>query len=105
LTGPDKDNPGLAFDVTDVGDAFTEMVTELDNLSLYEAAKGMRVTGFIGSHAAGCSMVQVRDRTTNVIKMMEFLDVITEEEWRPVEIPFQVGPDDIIECFHVVVPT
>ena len=95
-----------AFDVTDVGDAYTTMVTELDNLALDDSGiKGKRITGFIGSHAAGCSMVRVRNSVTNVVKMLECLDVVTEEVWRPVEIPFTVQEDDVLECFHVVVPT
>ena len=95
----------MAFDVSDVGDAYTEMVDEISNLSLYEVMLGQRVTGFIGSHAAGCTMVRVRNTQTNKVKMLEALDVVTEEEWRPVEFPFTVEKDDILEAFHVVVPT
>jgi len=102
LTGPGK---SIAFDVTDSADAYAEMVDEIANLSLYEVMLGHRVTGFIGSHAAGCTMVRVRNTQTNQVKMLEALDVITEEEWRPVEFQFQIGPDDILEAFHVVVPT
>lgn len=102
LTGPQG---GEAFDVTDVGDAYTEMVNELANLSLYECMLGQQVTGFIGSHAAGCTMVRVRNTQTNKVKMLEALDVNTEEVWRPVEVPFVVEMDDILEAFHVVVPT
>jgi len=98
-------NNSVAFDVSDVGDAYTEMVDEISNLSLYEVMLGMEVTGFIGSHAAGCTMVRVRNTQTNKVKMLEALDVITEENWRPVEAPFRVEKDDILEAFHVVVPT
>ena len=79
---------GEAFDVTDVGDGVTEMVNELANLSLYECMLGRTITGFIGSHAGGCTMVQVRNQQTNRIKMREFLDVIPAQEWRPLETPF-----------------
>lgn len=102
LTGP---SGGSAFDVTDAGDAYTEMVDEPSNLSLYECMKGQKVTGFIGSHAAGCTLVRVRNTQTNKVKMLEALDVITEEVWRPVEFPFVVEENDILEAFHVVVPT
>ena len=102
LTGPKN---CVAFDVTDAGDAYTEMVDEISNLSLYEVMKGQRVTGYIGSHAAGCSLVRVRNTQTNRVKMLEALDPVTEEVWRPVEFPFIVEEDDILECFHVVVPT
>lgn len=94
-----------AFDVTDSGDAYTEMVNEPANLSLYECMKGQKITGFIGSHAAGCTMVRVRNTVTNKVKMLEALDVVTEEVWRPVEFPFVVEDNDILEAFHVVVPT
>ena len=102
LTGPAG---GTAFDVTDVGDAFTEMVDEVSNLSLYDIMKGQTVTGFIGNHAAGMSQVRVRNTQTNVVKMLECLDVHDEQKWRPLEQPFTVQEDDILECFHVVVPT
>ena len=102
LTGP---RGGVAFDVTDVGDAFTEMVDEISNLSLYEIMEGQQITGFIGNHAAGMSQVRVRNTQTNQVKMLECLDVHDEQQWRPLQKPFVVQRDDILECFHVVVPT
>jgi hypothetical protein len=102
LTGPGK---GDQFDVTDVGDTWTEMVNVDANLSLYECLQGETITGFTGAHAAGCTLLRVRNQVTNVIKMMEFCDVEGESKWRPVETPFQVQDQDILEAFHVVVPT
>ena len=94
-----------AFDVTDVGDAFTEMVNEPANLSLYDCMLGQTIHSFVGNHAAGGSFVRVRNTQTNRVKMLESLDVHDEQQVRPVETPFVVEQDDIIECFHVVVPT
>jgi len=96
---------GLAFDVTDAGDAFTEMVDELSNLSLYECMKGQAITGWVGSHAAGASFIRVRNTVSNKVKCLEALDVITEETLRYFDRPFVIEQDDILECFHVVVPT
>ena len=102
LSGP---NGGVNFDVTDVGDAWTEMVSVTGNLSLYDVMLGMPVNEYIGSHAAGCSMVRVRNTVTGLVKMCEALDVITEENVRPTTTQFTVQLNDILECFHVVVPT
>ena len=102
LIGP---NGGRRFDVTDVGDAYTEMVSVTGNLSLYECMKGMSINQFIGDHAAGCSMFRVRNTITNKVKMLEAGDVHAESIVRPVEFPFVIEENDILECFHVVVPT
>jgi len=102
LTGP---SGGEAFDVTDVGDAYTAMENIGANLPLDECMLGQAVSGFSGSHAAGCTMVRVRNTNTNRVKMLEAVDVLSEENWRPVEIPFVVEKDDVLEAFHVVVPT
>ena len=103
LTGPQG---GDNFDVTDVADNFASMVNILANLPLDECMLGQQVTGFIGNHiAAGTSQVRVRNTNTQRVKMLEVLDPITEEEWRPLEFPFVVEKDDVLECFHVVTPT
>jgi len=102
LIGPQG---GRRFDVTDVGDAYAEMVDVASNLSLYECMKGLQIHSFIGDHAAGCSMFRVRNTVTNRVKMLEAGDVHAESIVRPVEFPFVIEDNDILECFHVVVPT
>ena len=102
LTGP---TGGENFDVTDVADNFASMVSVLANLPLDECMLGQQVNGFIGSHiAAGAGFARVRNTNTNRIKMLESLDPISEEEWRPIEFPFIVEKDDVLELFHVVTP-
>ena len=96
---------GLAFDVTDSGDNWAEMVDELSNLSLYECMKGSVINGYVGSHAAGASLIRVRNTVTNRVKCLEALDVITEETLRYFDTPFVIEQDDILECYHLVVPT
>ena len=96
---------GRRFDCTDSGDAYVEMVSVTGNLSLFDCMKGMPVHSFIGDHAAGGSMFRVRNTITNRVKMLEAGDVHGESIVRPVEIPFTVEENDILECFHVVVPT
>lgn len=102
LIGPDGAD---SFDMTDTGDAFVTMVNETSNLNLYEVMKGKRITHFIGDHAAGGTLVRVRNTITNKVKMLECLDVHGEAKVRPVEKPFTVDENDILEGFHVVVPT
>lgn len=96
---------GRRFDVTDAGDAWTEMVDVASNLSLYECMKGMTVNQFMADHPAGCSVMRVRNTVTNQVKMLELADVHGLSIVRPVEFPFVIGDNDILESFHVVVPT
>lgn len=102
LIGPQG---GRRFDVTDAGDAFTEMVSVTGNLSLFDCMKGMTVHSFIGDQAAGCTMFRVRNTITNRVKMLEAADETGLSQIRPVEFPFVIEENDILEAFHVVVPT
>ena len=102
LIGPDG---ARRFDVTDVGDAYTEMVSVTGNLSLFDCMKGMRIHSYIGDHAAGASLFRVRNTITNRVKMIEAGEIHGESKVHPVEFPFVVEENDILECFHVVVPT
>jgi hypothetical protein len=102
LIGPQG---GRRFDVTDVGDAYTEMVSVTGNLSLYECMKGMTINQFMGDQAAGCTMFRVRNTVTNKVKMLEAADEHAISFVRPTEFQFVVEDNDILEAFHVVVPT
>ena len=93
------------FDVTDVGDAFTEMVSVTGNLSLDDCMRGMTIHSYMGDQAAGASLFRVRNTNTKKIKMLEAADEHSLSVVRPVEFPFVIEEGDVLECFHVVVPT
>jgi hypothetical protein len=91
--------------MTDAGNAVTEMVSVTGDLSLYEVMKGMQIHSFMADHPAGCTMVRVRNTVTNKVKMLEAADAHGISIVRPVEFPFVVEENDVLEGFHVVVPT
>jgi len=91
--------------MTDAGDAWTEMVSVTGNLSLYECMKGMPVNQLIGDHPAGCTVFRVLNTVTDRVKMLEAGFITGHSRVIPVEFPFVVEDNDILEGFHVVVPT
>lgn len=95
---------GTAFDVTEVQDSWAEMVDIANNLKLYEVLLGHTINQYLGAYSTGMAFVRVRNRQTNVVKMLEPLTILTEETTRYVK-PFVVEQDDVLEEFWVTVPT
>jgi len=102
-----SDSEAMALTCTEVGDAWTEMTSEVGTLSLYECFKGRVIRSYCGSHGAGSGMARVRNilNPTVPIKMLEPLPIVTEERVRYLKHPFIVEEGDILEEFHAVVPT
>lgn len=102
LTGP---RGGQAFTLaTEVQDAWTEMLDEVSGLKLFEVMEGKNVNSYGGSYSSGAGFVRVRNRQTNVIKMLEPLLIVTEEQTILLP-PFTVGKDDVLEEIWVTPPT
>ena len=95
---------GTAFDVTEVQDSWAEMVDIANNLSLFEVLRGHTINQVLGAYSTGAGFVRVRNRQTNVVKMLEPITILTEERTRYCP-PFTVEQDDILEEFWVTPPT
>ena len=103
LSGP-QGSIGLGVSATE--NTFTELVDETVSKSLGRVYAGRTINGYIGSFVAGHGggYVQVRNRVTKVVKMLEPIPAATGEKFRPCT-PFVIEPDDIAETFIEAVPT
>jgi len=96
VSGP---NGSACFDLNTTEGTWGELLDMVGDLSLGESLRGKSINSFTGSYQAGTCMVRVRNSLRgNVIKMLEFLPIVTEEDTQYLASPFVVEEGDVLEA-------
>jgi hypothetical protein len=102
LSGP-HGAVGFAKNATD--DQWNTCTDNVQTLNLHEVFKGRVVNAIVACYTAGSGMMRVRNTQTNKIKMFEPLTILKGLRFTPLERPFVVEVDDILEVYTTAAGT
>ena len=94
---------GMTATVTD--DEFTELLDDVDGLSLFKTAEKRQFHSFMGYYTAGGAMFRVRNLHNNQIKALEPLCMAKGVHMTPLMRPVQIVDGDVLEVFATVAGT